>query len=519
MPRKIKQAAVMLAMIALAVFVLAPMLIDENALAAESSPRDWDKDTVGGKLKDTATNTEFSVLMDAHTGKVLFEENANERKFPASITKIMTCLVVLEHANLDDVVTVKGISQETLEKEGSAVVGLENDEEITVESLLYGLMLESGGDAAIALANYVAGSVNVFVGMMNEKAAELEMTGTHFVNPIGLHDDNHYTTAMDMAKLSYAAMKIPEFREIVGTFRYDTPETNVHNEENPWPIDRWENRNELVSTVFADEYAYDDANGDHAIGIKTGFTTPSQSTLAAAAESGDGTQEVIAIVLYGTPNGRFSDAVTMFKYAFEFYDTIKLSEFLSEELKLKAHAENAKNNEEYNLQVQAIPIEEGYITDTTAEIEEIKNQPERFTKVVKYTSDLVAPITSGYELGTLDFFVEGQDEPVLSCKLFAANDVVAMPNATATPSPTQAPIVATPTPTPDVKTWMLGYIGYIIGGVAGLILIIVLIVIIRGKSKSKAARYSSARSAAPARGRRADTRFREGVNRGRGRKR
>lgn len=520
MPRKIKLTAFAVVVLLFAVFIFAPVVVGKEALALESKDRDWDEFAVGGQLKDSATSTEYAVLMDAHTGKVLYEENANEILPPASITKIMTCLLVLENANLEDEVEINGISQERLEEEGSAVVGLENGEKITVEALLYALMLRSGGDAAEALAMHVSGSVSAFVSLMNVKAMQLELTNTRFENPIGLHDGNHYSTAMDMATLSFAAMKNDDFKKIVGTFRYEAPTTNIHNEENQWTDVLWENRNKLVSTVYADNYAYSDANGDHATGVKTGFTTPAQSTLVASAENGEGTQEVIAVVLYGTPNGRFSDAVTMFKYAFEFYDTINLVDFLTGDIALKAHIDNAQGNQDSdNLELYIVPNEDAYITDSIKKIAEIKANPNLFTKVETYTTNLVAPISKDSEVGYVEYYYNGEALPILTCKLFAAHDVMQMIEATPIATFTPVPENITPTPAPGLLDGITGNVGYIIIAVVGLLIIIIIIIILRGRNRPKPRRDSGTRGGASSRGRQTNSRYSTGVSRGRGRKR
>ncbi len=515
MPKRKKITAVIFAAIILSVFIGA------TAYAVEPSPRDWDELTENGSLTDEATYTECAVLIDAHTGTVLYEENANSpRRFPASTTKIMTCLLVLENANLDDVITIQGIDQERLEREGSAVIGLENDEQIAVKDLLYGLMLESGGDAAEALAMHVSGSVNNFVSLMNQKAGELGMTGTHFTNPIGLHNDEHYTTAMDLATLGFWAMKNEEFRNIVGTFRYDPPTTNIHGPEHLWNALVWENRNKLVSTVPTEEYAFDSKTYGHATGIKTGFTTPAQSTLVASAESLDGTQEVIAVVLYGTSNGRFSDAITMFMYAFEFYDTIDLVEYLGQTADFKVHIDNALDGSaEENLSLYTLPQEYKYMTDSAVVITDIKNNPGRFTHEIIYTKDLVAPIAQDEQIGVVNYYYNGEAEPVLICNLLAQNAVEAMPEVTPTPEPSPTP-VPTPVPEPTLIETIRDNLLFVIGGVVIVIVLLVIIIAAAGSKKKRQPARRSHSASSQTRGRRTgDSRYSGGTGRGRGRRR
>ena len=372
-------------------------------------------------------------------------------------------------------------------------------------------MLESGNDAGVALAKHVAGSVEAFSELMNAKAAELGMTNSHFVNPHGLHDSNHYTTAMDMAKLAYVAMKNPTFRKIVGTYQYTPPTTNKHNDSNPWYPTKWENSNRLISTSSKESFAFNDSNG-HAIGIKTGYTGAAESTLVSAAVSADGSQEVIAVVLFDTQAGKWTDCITMFMYAFDFYDTIDIGEFLTEDLTIAAHVENAANNDEYeNLEMYVVPDGKKYITDTTAVIQAIKAQPDRFTKVETYTSDLVAPISKDDELGTVEYYFDGGDEPILTCTLIAVNDVDATPSVTPEATATVEPAEATSVPVPEGETGTIGYIGYMLAGAAGFALISILIVTIARKAKYHQYHVS-------ARGRHSATKYDDGVQKGRGRK-
>ncbi len=515
--KKARKAIAILTLIAFTIFIFAPSVLDTRASAAPVTPRDWEKLTQGGHLKDSATESEYVVLMDAHTGEVLYQENANEQKFPASITKIMTCLLVLENVeDLEEKITVPNF---TIDDQKASLIGIMPGEEISVHELLYGLMLPSGNDAAIALAVHVTGSVANFAQMMNTRAAEIGMTATHFANPHGLHDDNHYTTAMDMAKLAYVAMQNDIFREIVSTSSYIPSPTNIHNPDNNWNPDIWKNTNKLVSGNYDELYAFNDSSKGHAIGIKTGYTSKAKYTLVSAAQNEDGTQEVIAVVLAGGVNERFVDSTTLFLYAFDFYDTLDVMEFLSSEMPQKIHVDNALDTQDYaNLDVYVEPVEPAYITDIPSVIESIKSQPGRFTKVETFNENLVAPIALDQQVGTVEFYLDGGQEPILICNILAAEDVAAMPEATPTltPSPTMAP---TPTPAPTVLQGLMGYAGYILIGLVILILVIVIISVIIRRSKPKPRRSASSGPRDRRPERRYDPRFKDGVQRGRGRRR
>ena len=162
--------------------------------------------------------SEAGALFDQGDREVLYSKNAFERLYPASITKVMTALVTLKYGNLADRVTVT--EDAVITESGASLCGIEPGDVLTLEQLLYGLMLPSGNDAGAAIAVYVGGSIEGFADMMNEEAARIGAVDTHFVNPHGLHDTDHYTTAYDLYLIFQEAMKDPRFREITGTTAY-----------------------------------------------------------------------------------------------------------------------------------------------------------------------------------------------------------------------------------------------------------------------------------------------------------
>lgn len=174
-----------------------------------------------------SVSAKSAILMEASTGKVLFSQDIDTKRGMASTTKIMTALIVLESADLEELVTVK---QSCTGIEGSSMY-LQPGEQLTVSDLLYGLMLQSGNDCATVLADHVAGSTEQFVSLMNQKAADLGLCNTHFTNPSGLPDKNHYSSASDMAHLTAYAMQNADFRAIVATkkFRAGTHYLVNHN--------------------------------------------------------------------------------------------------------------------------------------------------------------------------------------------------------------------------------------------------------------------------------------------------
>ena len=227
-----------------------------------------------------------AILYEPETETVLFQKNIDIEREIASTTKIMTAVVVLENAELWETVTVPKCCTEI---EGTSLY-LREGEELTIEELLYGLMLKSGNDAAVALADFVGfGDVSAFVDMMNQKATEIGMADTHFKNPSGLPDENHISTARDMAKLAAYAMENPEFLKIVST-----KEKNITGRA-------LKNHNKLL-------WMYDSANG-----IKTGFTKVAGRCLVTGAKRDN--MQLVAVTLSAPDD--WNDHMAMFDYGFE----------------------------------------------------------------------------------------------------------------------------------------------------------------------------------------------------------
>ena len=249
--------------------------------------------------------SEYALLINISNGRILFDHQANIQTFPASVTKIMTVLVGLESGDMDENVTVRADFDE-LFRLGAMQAGFRYGEVRTLSDILYAIMLPSGAEATWALANHVAGSYERFVDLMNEKAHDLGMSDTHFVTATGLHDDNHYTTANDIAILLKYALAIPEFRDIFTAQTYEL-----------------ELPNSLGSTMnstlfaFAPQTTFD---GGEIIGGRTGFTTPAGRCLASLAT--DGTDEFI-LITFGAPGhvanqtAHILDALTIYEYFLE----------------------------------------------------------------------------------------------------------------------------------------------------------------------------------------------------------
>ena len=253
------------------------------------------------------------ILMEESTGTILYEKNSDEAHYPASITKIMTTLLALENGNLSDMVT---FSDDAINNTEGSGIARDYGEQMTLEQCLYGVMLESANECAYAVAEHVGGTVENFVDMMNAKAKELGCTNTHFANPHGLQDENHYTTVHDMALIAQAAYQNETFRIIIGTKMYTIPPTNKHAEETVL-----RNHHDMLCT-------YHNANRKYlypyCVGGKTGYTATANSTLVTYAEK-DGMTLICVVMNTQSPN-QFIDTVNLFDYAFDNFQVLNVAE-------------------------------------------------------------------------------------------------------------------------------------------------------------------------------------------------
>ena len=281
----------------------------ESSTETEIDPTVQTNDIPGWPQGD-AVESDAAICMDGNTGAVLYGKNIEKQEYPASITKIMTVLLALENGNLDDTVTFSENAVYSIEY-GSAHLGLTEGEELTLEQCLYGIMLASANEISNAVAEHIGGSVEKFADMMNQKAEELGCVNTHFVNPNGLHDDNHYTCAYDMALITQAAMKYDKFREIIHTQEYCYPETNLVKEKRYFANHH--------GMLMDESRAYDGF-----IGGKTGYTDEAWNTLVSTAER-DG-MLLISVVLHA--NGQdieYGNTKTVLDYGYNNFKEVQIN--------------------------------------------------------------------------------------------------------------------------------------------------------------------------------------------------
>ena len=273
-----------------------------------------------------ASREQFSVdakaamLIDLNTGRSVYEQDADERIYPASLTKIMSCLIALENGNLSDVVTVSASALEDLDAD-SSVAGLQAGEQMTLENLLYCMMVVSGSDACNVVAEHIAGSVTDFVRMMNQRAYELGCQDTHFSNPHGLHDESHYTTARDLSIITQAALKSENFRQIVDTYEYQLPDDNVRQN-----IPKLKTTNMLIYQSMSNALYYPRAHG-----IKTGYT--SQAGRCVISEATGSGLDLLGIICGAKTTilesgdllmENFTECARLFDYGFDNYSYLTL---------------------------------------------------------------------------------------------------------------------------------------------------------------------------------------------------
>ena len=256
-----------------------------------------------------------AILMDLNTGKILYEKNAHEKMYPASITKVLTAIVVMEKCSLEEICTVSYDAVMNVDF-GYVSANLQIGEELTVEQLLNLLMVSSSNDAANVLAEHVSGSLQDFAVLLNEKAKEIGCKNTHYTNPSGAHDENHYSTAYDLALIGRYAMQIPKFQELTKKTYYQLSSTNKYSND-----DRiYTTTNELLvsnNNDRSDNYYY-----KYATGIKTGFTTPAGNCLMASSNKNDFSFISVVLKCGQTKEGlsaRYIDTKNLFDYGYNNY--------------------------------------------------------------------------------------------------------------------------------------------------------------------------------------------------------
>ena len=261
--------------------------------------------------EEISVNSPNAIVMEMNTGTILYDKNSKEARYPASITKIMTTMLALENSELNEMVT---FSDEAIDNTEGSGIARDYGEQMTMEDCLYAIMLESANECAYAVAEHISGSIEAFADLMNAKAKELGCVNTNFVNPHGLHDDNHYTCCYDMALIAKAAYENETFRIITSTKARMIPPTNKHAEETPL-----QNHNKLLHRYQKGNYVY-----EYCTGGKTGYTTNANATLVTFAEK-DG-MALVCVVMNTDGVSEWTDSRALFDYCFDNFQLLNVSE-------------------------------------------------------------------------------------------------------------------------------------------------------------------------------------------------
>jgi len=338
-----------------------------------------------------------AVLIDANYDEVLFEKNAYDKAYPASMTKVMTALLTLEaledgSITMDTMVTVSDYAaRKDFPDESTA--NLKSGEQMNIKDLMYCLMLPSANDAAKALAEHLGGSVDNFAQMMNKRAGELGCKNTNFVNPHGLHNDNHYTTAYDMALMFMAAMEHDFFLEIIATPSYTAAATNISKER------FFFNTNGLISNLYYSGHVY-----DKCIGGKTGSTDQAGRCLVSSAVDGD--KQMVSVIMGSGPveidgktrQGQFTESKKLLEYGFNNFRRVTISR--PDEPVDKVAVTLSRDADEVMVKPR------GSLTMT---LPNSIHEDDIQSEITLYADTVEAPVEEGQVLGSMRLFYEDRE--------------------------------------------------------------------------------------------------------------
>lgn len=373
------------------VFVLANDEILEEIIPVNTLNEQVSLSTSGEPI----INARHAIIYDRNSKEAIYSKNISEKCKMASTTKIMTAIVVIENTNLTDLVEISSKASST----GGSRLGLSKLDKITVEHLLYGLMLKSGNDAAVALAENTGGNVKNFASMMNSKAKTLGLLNTNFVTPHGLDNENHYTTALDLAILTDYALKNDIFSKIVKTKNYTVLINN-----NPKNIS---NTNELLG------------NFDGIYGVKTGFTNGANRCLVTACKRGD--LDFICIVLgCDTKKDRTKDTIELLNYAFNSFTLINLKDIAINKFNTwKISHQNSFFINKGKSQMLNLYLDENDFPFSNIALENTKKG--KIDYEISFNSYYKAPLKKNTQIGILALYIDGRE--YYSIKILNSNEI------------------------------------------------------------------------------------------------
>lgn len=346
---------------------------------------------------------EAAMLMDSSTGKIVYEKNIDEKIYPASTTKILTALLTIENCNLDDVATVPYDALKIVPS-GYSVAALQAGENVTIDQLLRMLMVYSANDAANVLAFHISGSIDSFANLMNSKLVEMGIINTHFTNPSGKHDENHYTTAHDMGLLMQQCMKNSTFRQYAGLKSCTIPATNKYEER------FFKSTNEMLvidTRNISSNYYY-----PYLIAGKTGYTTEAKNCFIGVSNK-DGI-ELISVILGvgvypGNLSAKFIETKALFEYGYENYTIRKIreKEAIVTQIDIPNGSKDTKN------------LDVILSNDITALVKQTDLETD-YTPDIIINENLTAPIRERQVIGKINYQIDGID---YSTDLLASHEV------------------------------------------------------------------------------------------------
>jgi D-alanyl-D-alanine carboxypeptidase (penicillin-binding protein 5/6) len=316
-----------------------------------------------------------AVLMEFSNGQVLYDKNMHKRMYPASTTKTLTAIIAIQKGNLDDIVTA---NDDVTKIDGNSMY-LVPGEQLTLRQLLYAMLLESDNDAAVAIADHIGGNIKDFAEMMNQKAKEIGAKDSHFVNPNGLPDNNHYSTPYDMALIARYAMQNDIFRQIVSTVHYQIPPTNKYNKAR----DLWISNKLIKPTNFH----YDGADG-----VKTGYTVVAKQVLIASATRNS--HRLISVIMGDEGTNIWSDTIKLLNYGFDNFNLVKKND----NNEIITYATIGK----VNFKVPLIAKEPFYYIVKKGEENNVKSE-------IVLNKQLKTPIEKGSALGYIKYSLNGSE--------------------------------------------------------------------------------------------------------------
>lgn len=416
---------------------IAPQLSSDAPAYDETHPENLTEDQLYAKS---------AILIEATTGEVIFEKNADEAMYPASTTKIMTTLIGLELGDMNATVTMDPLSADI--PSDSSTIPLSVGETINFQDLLYATMIRSGNEGANLIAQTIGGSITGFVDMMNQAAQNLGCTNTHFANANGLHDDAHYTTARDMAKIARAAMQNETFRSIAKTYTYKLPKSNLQRSRViVGNSDNWLNASEDNPNFYA-----------YANGIKTGYHARAGYCYVGSAEK-DGVS-LISVVFYTTKSGRWTDSKKLMEYGFSQFVSVTPQDLYNlNPTVIETTGFSMEDEDIGRLQLDIQPMSDTRtvsIVATKAEVDAMARNLKEAVLIEYTRANFDTPVTQGEVFGTMTYYPDDGGSAV-RYELTASRSIARRENAPKSIEEIEAATYADPNPFPPltVETGLL----------------------------------------------------------------